>query len=236
MFHRAFNNSSNGKKAERSVDKIRLLLLKNWYSPKLLKRLLREVRLARAAKQDRRQAAGDDGFFTLPYVDERLLCKVKNVVKRSGLKIRLAWRNENKLKNQLVRSSFARPRCPGGNRCHLCKSGFRGGCTQKNIVYQLKCKICNSRGIETEYVGETKRPLRLRYNEHVRDMLSRKEDTPMGDHFRLTHPDADDTPSPFDVKVLYRAKDHPDRKIVESILIRNRKPKLNSNVSSWPIM
>ena len=67
-------------------------------------------------------------------------------------------------------------------------------------------------------------------------MLSRKKDTPIGDHFRLTHPDADDTLSPFDIKVFYRAKDNPDRKIAGSILMRKRQPELNSNASSWPIM
>ena len=40
----------------------------------------------------------------------------------------------------------------------------------------------------------------------------------------------------IDVEVLYRARDHPDRKIAESLLIRQLDPRLNSNVSSWPIM
>ena len=58
----------------------------------------------------------------------------------------------------------------------------------------------------------------------------------MGDHFSKTHPDVGLTSAPIEAKVLYRARDQPDRKIAESIFIRDRKPKLNSNVSSWPIM
>ena len=231
MFHRALNNSSSKDKEDSSVDKIRTLLLGNGYSPKLLKRLLREVRLSRGAKNRRKRAVGEDGFLTLPYIDEHLLCKVKQVVKRSGLNVRLAWRNENKLKNKLVRSAFTPPRCPGGRRCNLCKSGFSGQCTQKNVVYMLKCKLCDS-----TYIGETKRPLRLRYNEHVRDMVGRKDETPMGDHFRTAHPEASHTPTTIQAHVLYRAKDHPDRKIAESMLLRKEKPKLNSNTASWPIM
>ena len=236
MFHRALNNSSCKEKEDCSVEKVHSLLLGNGYTPKLLKRLLREVREARRAKVRRRRSLGEDGFLTLPYVDENLLCKVKNVVRRSGLKVKLAWRNENKLKSKLVRSAFKRPRCPGGNRCHLCKAGFTGQCTQKNLVYKLKCNICDAMNEKMEYIGETKRPLRLRYNEHVRDMTGRKEDTPMGDHFRTAHPQAGHTLQPFEVKVLYRASDHPDRKIAESILIRKHQPKLNTNISSWPIM
>ena len=236
MFHRAFNNSSSKEKGESSVDKIRALLLQNGYSPKLLKRLLREVRLARTSGSRRKRKTGEDGYLTLPYIDERLLCKVKHVVKRSGLNVRLAWRNEKKLKKQLVRSAFTQPRCPGGSRCHLCKSGFKGQCAQKNVVYMLRCKECDANGVRTEYLGETKRPVRLRYNEHLRDAISRKADTPMGDHFRIAHPSANSTPPPFDAQVVYRATDHPDRKIAESILIRKKQPKLNANVSSWPIM
>lgn len=239
MFHRALNNSSSREKEESSVNKIRTLLLENGYARKLVKRLLREVleaRAARGSKNRQTQTVGKDGFLTLPYIDENLLCKVKNVVKRSGLNVRLAWKNENKLKNKLVRSSYAPPRCPGGNRCHLCKSGFKGQCTQKNIVYRLSCQLCRTNNIKTEYIGESKRPLRLRYNEHLRDMVGRKEDTPMGDHFREAHENTHTTSTPIEAKVLYRAVDHPDRKIAESIWIRNQQPKLNSNISSWPIM
>ena len=236
VFHRGLNKSSSKDKELVSIEQIRSLLLGNGYSPKLLKRLLREVRLSRVTKNRRKRTTGEDGYLTLPYIDETLLCKVKSVVKRSGLNVKLAWRNENKLKNKLVRSAYTKPRCPGGKRCNLCKSDFMGQCTQKNVVYMLKCKLCGTNGTTSDYIGETKRPIRLRYNEHLRDMIGRNDDTPMGDHFRESHPEADHKPSPIQVKVLYRAKDHPDRKIAESLLIRSHKPKLNTNVSSWPIM
>ena len=56
-------------------------------------------------------------------------------------------------------------------------------------------------GATSIYVGETKRPLRLRYNEHLRDISNRK-DTPMGDHFRMVHPDAESTAVPIEARVL----------------------------------
>ena len=118
----------------------------------------------------------------------------------------------------------------------MCKTDFIGQCTQKNVVYSLRCKICDGMGVKTEYVGESKRPIRLRYNEHLRDMVRRKEDTPMGDHVRTAHPEADCSSSSVEVRILYRAMDHPDRKIAESLMIRDRRPCLNSNVTSWPIM
>ena len=78
----------------------------------------------------------------------------------------------------------------------------------------LKCKLCVANVENIDYKGETKRPMRLRFNEHVRDMICRRNDTPMGDYFRTIHHEAGHTPLPFEVRVLYRARDHPDRKIM----------------------
>ena len=91
-------------------------LLAHGHSAKVLKRPLREMRLTRTKTSVGKRTVRDDGYLTLPYIDESLLCKVKSVVKRSGLDVRLAWRNENKLKSHIVHSAFKMPRSPGGNR------------------------------------------------------------------------------------------------------------------------
>ena len=91
MFHRAMNNSSNKEKADRSIRKIWDLLVGNGYTPKVLERLLKEVRKSRSAKGeggrrakkgkggDREHGGNRDksgyGFLSLPYIDEQLLCK-----------------------------------------------------------------------------------------------------------------------------------------------------------------
>ena len=92
-------------------------------------------------------------------------------------------------------------------------------------------------GHDSLYIGETKRPVRLRFNEHLRDALNKSEDTPMGDHFREFHISVErERNRLFKRRVLYRAKDHPDRKIAESLIIQKRHPQLNTCQSSWPIM
>ena len=239
QFIRAIKNSSNVSKEKRSIEKIWNLLSENGYPKHVLSRLLREARQSGGKPtRGQRRGKGCDGYLCLPYVDERLLCKIKSKVKQSGLDIRVAWQNKEKLKTLLVRSSLSKQKCPGGPRCHTCKSGFRGDCTQKNVVYELRCRICQGEGRDGIYIGETKRPLRLRFNEHVRDMLGQTQDTPMGDHFRDKHSSRDTLGStvPLQVKILYKSKDHPDRKIAESLLIKRYHPGLNSNVSSWPIL
>lgn len=239
QFRRAMRNSSSKAKEEASIKRIWELLVSNGYPVRVLRRLLAEVRRKGASGKARgvSQKADKDGYLCLPYIDEELLCKIQSKVKKSGLNIRIAWKNPHKLRNKLVRSSLSKPKCPGGQRCNTCASGFSGDCTQKNVVYRLICKLCRKgRQGDVHYIGETKRPVRLRFNEHIRDAHNLTEGTPMGDHFKEQH-SQDDVPSiPLDICILYRARDHPDRKIAESLLIKRNLPYLNSNMSSWPIL
>lgn len=157
MFHRAYNNSSNKEKEAKSVNKIWSLMSENGYTSRLLKRLLREVQRSsdkRGRDNERQRERGDkgqrqeamDGFLTLPYVDERLLRKIKHIVGKSKLRVRIAWKNDNKLKTTLVRSSLCKTSCPGGRRCHLCLSDFQGTVPKINIVYKICCKLCMEKG------------------------------------------------------------------------------------------
>ena len=105
---------------------------------------------------------------------------------------------------------------------------FKGDCTQKNIVYEIRCRICEEKGRDAFYIGEFMRPVRLRYNEHRRDAINRTANTPFGDHFMNEHTRDELHTKILDLKILYRAQDHPDRKIAESIYIRRRAPTLNT--------
>ena len=226
----------NGVREEKSVTKMWNLLSSNGYPENVLRRTLREAKAGGTKRGSTKEDV--DGFLTLPYVDEKLLSRVKGVVRRSGMNIRLAWRNKNKLKNALVRSAFSPPLCPGASRgCYCCKCGLAGRCTTKNVVYRITCTLCKEQ--PAVYVGESKRPVRLRFNEHVRNMLSATPDTPLGDHFRVAHGQLSldrGADLPLTVEILHQALDYPDRKISESITIRDLEPSLNERLVSWPIM
>ena len=82
--------------------------------------------------------------------------------------------------------------------------------------------------------------LRLRYNEHLRSAVNETQLTPIGDHFESCYQgmykEEKLKKKPLQVKILMRVKDHPDRKIAESMFIRMKRPKLNDNMSSWRII
>ena len=112
----------------------------------------------------------------------------------------LAYRRAKNMKDMLVRASIKRPRddtysiqteC-GGQNCALCQDirdqsteviNHRTGkpvptrttdvsCTTMNVVYLLTCPTCGK-----QYVGETKREFRIRYNEHVADIKHKRKKT-----------------------------------------------------------
>ena len=238
QFKRALLVSSDKDREEKSVSKMWNLLLSNGYPKHILKRTLREAKIPSTKQGSKKKDADVDGFLTLPYVDEKLSKRVKSVVRKSGMNIRLAWRNNKKLKNVLVNSAISPPPCPGASRgCHCCKCGLAGRCTTKNVVYRISCTLCKDR--PAIYIGESKRPIRLRFNEHVRNMLNASPDTPLGDHFREAHGQLSVDRGgdlPLTVEVVYQAVDYPDRKIAESVLIRDLEPTLNERLLSWPVM
>ena len=135
QFRRAIRNSSSASKEKESVKKVWVLLVQNSYPEKVLNRLLREVQRKRTPARAGGGSRGKHGdlLLCLPYLDEQLLCKIKSKVRKSGLNIRIAWKNPQKLRNKLIRSSMTKPRCPGGPRCHTCASGFSGDCTKKML-------------------------------------------------------------------------------------------------------
>ena len=102
----------------------------------------------------------------------------------------------------------------------------------------LNVFVCGNRGDDVTYIGETKRPIRLRFNEHVLSAKNKTPETPIGDHFIAAHREHQCIRGeiPLSVEILQKTFDHPHRKMCESLQIRKQKPLLNRNVSSWHII
>ena len=246
-FRRATRLSSDPAASSRSCLKIQELFEANGYKKQLVRRLHREATQTRGAgpvngargHRGQRTERELDGFLTLPYIDEGVCAKVNSIAKKSNLSLRVAWRNNNTVRNCLVRSAFSQPQCPSGTRiCNACESGLRGRCLTAGAVYRVKCVLCEYRGEEVTYIGETKRPIRLRFNEHVLNAKNKTPETPIGDHFIQAHHEyqSERGEIPLSVEIMQKTDDHPHRKICESLHIRKHKPILNRNVSSWYIM
>ena len=168
----------------------------------------------------------------LPFISDKVAAQVKKAPRNSGLAIDIAWINENTLKRKLVRSRLNPLPCPSGNRrCHSCQAGLGDRCGTKNVVYELTCNHCGG-----NYIGETSRPVRLRYNEHRRNLVNGEADTPFGDHVTQQHPDLTRGGIAVSAQILRVCRDEADRRITESICIRDARPTINDNTTSWQLL
>ena len=152
---------------------------------------------------------------------------------RPDVNLRVCWTRGKSLKDTLVRSAYKPRPCPGGGRrCHACLAGLVGRCHEKNVVYKIECKICPG---NVTYVGESRRSVRVRFGEHIADARNKRVDTPLGDHQLSAHPNRSRIASDFCLSIIHHCKDGPDRKILESIAIRDIQQSLNTK-QSWPLI
>ena len=236
---RAIRLSTPGQPRTRSIKTIEKLFLDNGYPNHLIKRVRSEVigphrRSGTRASRHDTQRGTSPVPLVLPFIDDSLCHTVKGIVKSSRVAFRVAWRGGPNLKSKLVRSARLPVKCPGGGRvCNACNAGLKGSCHTKNVIYRVDCLRCGEG--ESFYVGETRRSVRLRYNEHLRDAKNKRGETPFGLH-QQHHPDIELNSSNLRLQILHKAKDGPDRKIWESIFIRDLQPTLNTQTSSWPLL
>ena len=235
---RAVKVSSDEQAKNRSLDRIKMLFEQNGYPKGLVDKAIKNSIYKRNNKKFHQNKKAEV-YMRLPYVDENVVKRVNGILRKSKTNIKVAWTSGPTLRQKLVRSAFSRPSCPAGARhCHTCDNGLKGRCTYKNVVYKITCQICERDGRTEFYIGESTRPIRYRFNEHLSDGRLRKPDTPLGEHIADAHFNADTSAinSGFNVEILGRGRDSAELKITESIYIRKLKPTLNSMKSSWPLV
>ena len=229
---RAKRLGSNQPAKERGMNKIEDLFRENGYPHNMIKRTRHRITSYNTSLTTRK--ADNNTHISLPFIDDTLSRRVQSIVKRSKLPVRLAWKSGKTLSSYLTRSALESPPCPAGNRaCHTCQAGLHGQCHTKIVVYLITCTHCPAN--TNTYIGETRRSIRERYMEHLRDFKNKTKNTPFGDH-RHQHPNDHITPASLSVKILRVCKDVAELKIAESILIRNLKPTLNTHTSSWKLI
>ena len=234
---RAMRVSSDDRTRDRSVKRVKLLFEQNGYPTAMLDTSIKNNLRKRSERKTRRNKENEI-FMRLPYLDENVVRRVNGVLRRSKTNIKVAWISGPTIGNKLISSAFSKPPCPAGTKhCHTCESGLKGKCTKKNIVYKITCSLCERNGRTEFYIGESTRPVRYRFNEHLSDARLRKPDTPLGEHIADSHFNASSTEinSAFTIDIIGWGRDSAELKITESIKIRDLRPTLNMMKSSWPL-
>lgn len=229
QIQRAIRLSSSQDACQRSIERIKELFSNNGYNTKTINNAIDSCK----NQGNRRNAAKTSRTrMILPFIDDKLAGTVQAVIRGSGPGgLGVTWTNDNTIKRLLVRSALKPPPCPGGARCHACAAGLQGRCHTSGVVYQLTCALCSR-----SYIGETGRMVRLRYNEHLRDAKNKRRDSPWGEHFWNEHQNSQPNSQSITAKILQVCTSERDRKIAESLHIRQQHPALNTNIASWAIM
>ena len=237
---RAIKLSSNTAAMNRSLDKICKLFANNHYPSTLINKIRKtcvyKKQLTYVPKNKSKRPG--KAYMRLPYIDETVAKRVQGIITASKAPITVAWTSGQTLGKQLIRSALQPQSCPAGSkRCHTCQSGLKNRCTTRMVVYKIICTSCKNVDRTEFYIGESRRPVRYRFNEHLSDARLRKTETPLGDHILDFHPSMDDTTinSNFSIEILSTLRDSPDVKISESMKIIQHRPTMNQKGSSWPI-
>ena len=187
----------------------------------------------RHTRHQRQTDSNNKTPLVLPFIDDGLCHKVQGIVRNSGLNFRVAWKGGQSVGQRLIRSAHSAPPCPGGGRsCNACHAGLEGRCHIKNTIYRIDCTLCPEG--RSFYIGESRRAIRKRFNEHLGDARNRRAESPFGAH-QNAHADTPLTSQNLKIRILSRAADGPDRKIKESLYIRDQRPTLNTQTLSWPL-
>ena len=146
----------------------------------------------------------------LPFVSDEMDRRLKKTFIKFGFNIRLIHKTstiQNHLNNDKTNSINAM-------KCTIkhCPTKASNLCHRKNVVYEAKCKNCNS-----IYIGSTTRHFHLRVREHLTT-----KNSAVFQHAIICQP------KDISFSILCSAKDGTDLALKEGILIRKNSPTLNN--------
>ena len=240
QFRRAIANASSSSGRKAGISKIKELLTANDYPKSEVQRAFESASTSNATAVSWKRK--DQVVLKLPFINDVLSTKVSHRVHQFSPDVRLVFTSGQSLKQRLVRSSYGTRICPrdehkergSGRRgrpmiCRACDAGMKSGeCIVKNVVYCMSCTECGEL-----YVGETERPVRIRFAEHYRDARNKAPRSPWGSHYRAEHPGVLVSLAGFQpfhkAKILGREASLPSRRFLEATFIRQLQPAVNSD-------
>jgi hypothetical protein len=171
--------------------------------------------------------------LSIPYISSAFTNDIKKAVKRSNLNIRLIQRPQSSLKNLLVESRPYDKSCKYPEKCSVCRnspSTPSTHCSQKDVVYSIKCDLCQDD--DGLYIGETSRPLAVRFQEHYRSAANPTaksyKNMAFSKHYKTCH---EGQKPKLSARILEKTSGSLERKITEAVLIQKLKPDLNGQIN-----
>ena len=151
-------------------------------------------------------------YLRFPFINQRFTNKVYRIIERCKFSviIKPIFMTEKPLSSKLSKNTNIP--CPKN-----CLCGDRRICNTKNLVYEIKCKLCHQ-----IYIGETHRTFNKRITEHIKSNSSC-----VYHHLKVDHRVNPDLKL-IDYKIIKTGfRDILQRTGYEETMIRKIKPRLN---------
>ena len=137
----------------------------------------RKTERAEAKEKKRRDWYKQGGFDSVLFVattpKARLKRMYEDVIKRSGIRIKVVERTGRTLKSELQTSNpFKRGNC-GRMSCFVCTTAGKGNCDTESVTYKIECE---GEDCEKDYKGETSNNGYTRGTQHLTDLASKNVD------------------------------------------------------------
>ena len=226
---RAVKRSNTESGRLRSLDKIKMLLLKNGYPTKVIEKCMKKVQCPPDEVLPR-DFIGNKNVLKLQYIDEQHRRKLLKELKKYDIiqeHTKIVFMPGPKVGELLIKSKLNPIKCNARDQlCYVCLSQENPtNCMLKNYVYLLTCSICKE-----QYVGESGRLFRKRMREHFLSVANKTSEHAMGAHFAKYHSGENINNLPFECELLRKCKDFVDRKLWQSIEVKERKPAINKQL------
>ena len=164
-------------------------------------------------------------ILTLDFISDSISNKIRNHIKQHNLPIKVTFTPAKKLKNVLCNNRPLDRKSCINNSCKICPLLITANkdCEIKNIVYKVRCKICNQL-----YIGETSRRAHDRLGEHLRYATYPRTPSNVNQAFALHYTSSHAGLSPdLEFEVLKVERNTVRRKIAEAMLIIKLNPSIN---------
>lgn len=160
----------------------------------------------------------ENAILRIPFISAEHSKDIRNILRNSSLHVIPVFTSGKKIEELVCRSALL------PNQCETKRCPFKdSSCRRRNVIYELSCAKC-----QDTYVGETKRDLHIRTNEHLRHTnQGNVQASAMAAHYAKVHATEEIPHPPFTSKVLERARDNADRLIREATWIRKKRPAIN---------
>ena len=160
-----------------------------------------------------------------------LRARAESLLADPDLKIRFIEQGGVKVKNLLVKANpFPTTDCIDA-LCPICKktsvsdpgnkATYRTPCSTEGVGYRIVCMNCKEKGKLSTYEGETGRPAKVRFIEHIKKLNKKSELSPLHKHQTNNHPN---DPNRWHFSITSTFKDPLTRQVDEAVRISKLQP------------